>query len=298
MLTREFSYKVIGIMILLSLVLSACNFPGFGDEEEADDIKATETSLAQTLDAMNASPTATEVSAAPVTPGTPSPTLPAAAPTTPPPPPTTGVPTIQADVDTNCRQGPSTLYPVLGYLLVGQTSTVQGRHASSSNPWWFIENPKKPGQYCWVWGQTTRVTGDTSMLPVITPPPPPTLTPTSGAVSIAASFVTVHNCGGNPTAIFSITNTGGVTIESVNLTIKDLTTNTTVYSEGSNSPFMASPGSCPPGASSLPPGATAYVGGAIGPIPVGNQLRATAKLCTGENLSGACLTYKFDWGMP
>jgi hypothetical protein len=192
--------------------------------------------------------------------------------------------------------GPSKLYAVIGYLLVGQEAVVHGRNSDSS--WWYIATPKKPGTFCWAWGGSTRVEGDTSTLPVITPPPPPTLTPTAGIISINATFSNVHSCGGTPTAIFQITNTGSVTIESVALTIRDMNTNTVVYSSSSNSPFFGAPNGCPPGASALAPGATGFVGGQIGIIPPGTNMNANAQLCSEDNLNGICLVYDFDWGIP
>jgi hypothetical protein len=87
-------------------------------------------------------------------------------------------------------------------------------------------------------------------------------------------------------------------IESVSLVIEDLDTDTTVYSSSSNSPFFAAPGGCPPGASALEPGATGYVGGEIGLIPSGTSMRATAQLCSDEDLTGVCLVYQMDWGLP
>lgn len=87
-----------------------------------------------------------------------------------------GLPTISATVNTNCRYGPAPVFKVEGYLLVGDESKVHGQDPWGY--WWYIENPDKPGGFCWVWRETTVVEGDTSNIPVVQPPPTPTPTMT------------------------------------------------------------------------------------------------------------------------
>ena len=91
---------------------------------------------------------------------------------------------ISVNLDTNCREGPSKDYQKLGYLLPGQTADVIGRNSTST--WWYIENPKKPGQYCWLWGEYATLHGDISALPLTTPPPPPL--PVAGYVNSEYNF--------------------------------------------------------------------------------------------------------------
>ncbi len=98
-------------------------------------------------------------------------------PTVPPPPPappteapaaaavvSAPAPEISAQVNTNCRQGPSTHYKIDSYLLVGTTAKISGY---DPNGWWYIQDPLHTDQYCWVWGGSTTVTGDTSALNVV-----------------------------------------------------------------------------------------------------------------------------------
>jgi len=80
-----------------------------------------------------------------------------------------GAPKIIPEMNTNCRTGTSTLYPVVGYFLEGDVSYVYGR--LRDNSWWYIRNPSKSSGYCWVWGETTCVLGDYRHVPVMTPPP-------------------------------------------------------------------------------------------------------------------------------
>jgi len=94
----------------------------------------------------------------------------------PPPPPATEAPAaaavvnapapeISAEVNTNCRQGPSTQYKIAGYLVVGASSFVYGR--DYGNHWWYIQNPSNKSGYCWVWSDSTAVSGDASGVPVV-----------------------------------------------------------------------------------------------------------------------------------
>ncbi len=87
--------------------------------------------------------------------------------------PTLGVPLISASIDTNCRTGPSTVYEAISYLLVGKTSEVVNKYQNGL--WWVIKDPNNPNQRCWVWGQTTLVTGPWQQLAEATVPPTPTI---------------------------------------------------------------------------------------------------------------------------
>ena len=200
----------------------------------------------------------------------------------PPPQQTPGLPTITADVNTNCREGPSPDYKVVGYLVKGDISTVHGRDASKN--WWYIENPDQPGKYCWVWVQTTVVQGNTSTLAVITPPPPPV-----PDVAITVSFVDFNDCGVKLVPIFEVNN-GNVALESMQLTLEDSNGNKLFGPASSNAPFMGTAGECPPGGSKLDAGKTGFVGGGEVPLfaPAGTTYKATIKLCSEDNLQGAC----------
>jgi hypothetical protein len=79
---------------------------------------------------------------------------------------------------TNCRFGPGTIYDLLGVLLVGETTEVTAR--SSAPNYWIVNNPDRAGE-CWLWAQYATVSGDTSVLPLRTPPPTPT--PSPGSIS-------------------------------------------------------------------------------------------------------------------
>ncbi|MEW5869391.1 MAG: hypothetical protein AB1894_08955 [Chloroflexota bacterium] len=303
--STPFSCTIVSILTL-SLLLSACNLPSAATPVK--DLSAINTAAAQTIQAETAKQTATAQTppASTVAPGaptdttspillpTPSATIESLAPSDTPAP-ISGNPTITADIETNCRTGPSKDYPRVGYILPGQQAAVVGRN--SSNTWWYIENLKKPGEYCWVWGESTVVTGNTSLLPIITPPPLPTPIPVGP--SFQAQFWKIRNCGGSPAAIFQIYNNGDTPFISMILTIKDQTLGAVVFGPDlANSPFTSSP-VCPPGGSIILPGETKYVGGDVGFTPiVGDNGRATIVLCTEGNASGDCVEVKVNFTFP
>ncbi len=99
-------------------------------------------------------------------------TLPTGQPPAPTIEPTIGVPMISASIDTNCRKGPGTIYEAISYLLIGKTSEVVKKYQNGS--WWVIKDPNDPNRLCWVWGQTTLVTGPWQQLAEATQPPTPT----------------------------------------------------------------------------------------------------------------------------
>ena len=229
MIANKWTTVQSGILWLgLVVLLTGCNLPG-GSSPTAVSQESLTTFVAATVQAQNVQ---TQAAASPLAP-TDTPVPPAlptetqsivpdvtAAPTdvsataTETYTATPGLPVIHADQDTRCRLGPSTVYDVVGFLLTTEQSTVQGK--DSSGEWWYIENPKKPGVFCWVWSGSTRVSGDTSSLAVITPPPTPTFTATAGP-SFTLTYDNVHACSGSPTAIFKIKNNGGSALESLNL---------------------------------------------------------------------------------
>jgi hypothetical protein len=82
-----------------------------------------------------------------------------------------GNPTVRVSKDTNCRTGPGDPYPSIGSLMIGETAEVVGR--SPGGDFWIIKNPDDIGGTCWLWTNYATVTGGTSNLPVIQPPPLP-----------------------------------------------------------------------------------------------------------------------------
>lgn len=86
----------------------------------------------------------------------------------------------------NVRSGPSTLYPAVGVLLVGQTAPALGR--SPGGEWIQIVYPGVPGGVGWVFAVLVAVSpGELSVVE-----PPPTVTPQFTATidpTLAAQFI-------------------------------------------------------------------------------------------------------------
>jgi uncharacterized protein YraI len=90
------------------------------------------------------------------------------------PTPTTTAPTVTGNQDTNCRRGPSTNYQNIGTLFESHSAPIVGRMADNS--WWVIDL-EVTTEDCWVWSQLVSVNGDTSGVPIYTPPALPLVSP-------------------------------------------------------------------------------------------------------------------------
>lgn len=92
--------------------------------------------------------------------------------------PTPPVPMLSVSLNTNCRTGPGRSYDYRGALLIGEAQEIVAR--SSVPNYWYITNPDRPGEFCYLWGEYATVVGNTEPLPEFTPlpSPTPTLTPT------------------------------------------------------------------------------------------------------------------------
>jgi hypothetical protein len=147
---------------------------------------------------------------------------------------TPDVPRVSVSVETNCRWGPGQVYDYLGGLMVGETSEIFARDPTGK--YWYIRNLDAPG-FCWLWGEYATITGNTSSLPVYTPEPTPTPSPTPPPTSTSTtpplaaftlSYDSMSHCGASYLLKFKISNTGGVTWESISIAANDLTLDTSV----------------------------------------------------------------------
>lgn len=196
--------------------------------------------------------------------------------------PTPSVPMASVSVDTNCRVGPGKIYDYLGALLVGETTEVVAR--SSEGNYWVVKNPDQPGGTCWLWGQYASISGDTSGLPVMTPPPTPTPT-----VNFTVAVYSAENCAGSWGVYLQIQNTGVDAFESVSATVEDFDLGES-HTDSKN--FFPVAQGCvilaPP--EKLDPGATGYHAVFdFSASPAAHNVRATVKLCTENGLGGNCV---------
>jgi hypothetical protein len=194
---------------------------------------------------------------------------------------TSTMPLISVSVATNCRTGPGRIYDRVGGLQVGQVAEVVGRNDASN--YWYIRNPTRDG-FCWLWGEYATVTGNFAALPVYTPPPTPTPMP-----DFAADYDGLESCSGWWTDL-EITNTGGITFESISISVRD--TDTDVIASMSSDVFDNIDGCS--GASTrdrLNSGDRRIVSGPVFAYnPTGDELRATITLCSRDGLNGTCVT--------
>ena len=200
---------------------------------------------------------------------------------------------ISAKYDTNCREGPDTKYPIMGHFVRGQTSEVNG--TNSLQTWWYIKNPDNPDDYCWVWGESTFVEGDTGDVSVVPPPPPPPPGPDFELV-----FQEFRTCYGSDVVLFNVENTGDVNLESMTiLVINTDTQNQLFWDTMSNQPFWAKANDCGSTWSYIEPGEIAFIGA---PVITSGQLGddgyARIKLCEEESLKGRCVERTAEFSIP
>ena len=83
---------------------------------------------------------------------------------------------VSVSINTNCRTGPGISYDLRGALLVGETEEIVA--VSTAPNYWYIKNPDREGEFCYLWGEYATVVGETQALPKFTPLPSPTPTNT------------------------------------------------------------------------------------------------------------------------
>jgi len=94
------------------------------------------------------------------------------------PTPLSTVPTVTVSTDTNCRTGPNINYDLVMIFKVDASAEVIATYPN----YWVIKYAGGNGATCWLWDMYATVIGDTSQLPLATPPPlPPTPTPAPSA---------------------------------------------------------------------------------------------------------------------
>ncbi|RPJ52079.1 MAG: SH3 domain-containing protein [Chloroflexi bacterium] len=87
----------------------------------------------------------------------------------------------------NLRSGPGSLYDRVGVLLVGQTVPAKGR--SPKGEWILVDYPGVPGGQAWVYALYVEIKPK-MQLPIVEPPPTPTLAQTATIdPTLAARFV-------------------------------------------------------------------------------------------------------------
>ena len=146
--------RFLALFCALALAMLACGITvdlGTPQPFSQDKVSSmvAQTLQAFTQEALSATPVNTPLATATATP--------TATPTN-----TSVPPTLSVSVATNCYAGPNTNYGFVITIYPGTTATVVGKDAADN--YWIIDVPNYPGTLCWLSGQYTSVSGDTSNL--------------------------------------------------------------------------------------------------------------------------------------
>jgi hypothetical protein len=278
---------VYALMIILLVASLACNFSNV----VTPDPNSVDTSVVQTLVAIQLQGTQSAIPISAAESATPIPTFTPETPTLSPTPTlsatpvftgTPQIPQITVSLATNCRVGPGKAYARVGALLVGETADVYGRNPTGN--YWYIRNPDSGSEFCWLWGEYAALVGNTLALPVFTPPPTPTPVP-----AFKASYDGLDACVGWWVEI-ELTNSGSVDFESISLTVKDTDTNTSLSTDGN---IFTNLDGCATSKTreTLASGKRVTVSSPpFGYDPTGHKIRATITLCSNNNQKGVCIT--------
>jgi hypothetical protein len=195
--------------------------------------------------------------------------------------------------------------------MIGEVAPVVGRSADAN--YWVISNPDQAGEVCWLWGEHATLTGNTAILPVLTPPPTPTATRTvtpvptptrtltpaftsTAAPGFAASYSNLESCTGTGWWVdIQLQNTGGITFESLALVLSDSATGSVIPMYADN--FTDRNGCSATNTwDTLPAGAVRLVSSPVFSYdPSGHEFRATLTLCSNAAQSGTCVTQAFNF---
>jgi uncharacterized protein YraI len=107
----------------------------------------------------------------------------------PPPTATPSTPMATANVNANVRSGDSTQYPIVGALREGESAPIVG--ISSFGTGWYVIDLS--GRRVWISPSVVNVSGDTTGLPRINPPPVPTPVATATPVTQANIVIDAVN---------------------------------------------------------------------------------------------------------
>ena len=278
---RKPPFSFFYILAIGAMILSACNLP---DRIATAEVSApTEQPLTTATARVELTPTRTEVTA------TQTPALTATETPLPEPSATATPETPVAEVarQTNCRLGPAGNYELVATYQVGQKLDVVAKDLGAG--YWFVKNPEKPEEQCYLLAQNIKISGDTGALPKFTPPPSPTAAP-----YFKVSFKKFDTCKGDDFALFMVENTGSVPFRSAYIKVIDQKVNKSV--EQALNAFDLFVGCVlAKNIAPLDPGAIGYVTSPPFTWTVTtNKLRAAMMLCTEKNLRGTCVTQNID----
>ncbi|NJN43392.1 MAG: hypothetical protein HC806_00710 [Anaerolineae bacterium] len=160
-----------------------------------------------------------------------------------------------------------------------------------------LQAPTEPGEYRGDWklrnasGQDFGLgeSGTSTFWVIVKVSAPP---------NFSVFFDNVHPCSDIPHATFSLFNNGDSAFQSTEITLAD-TNGTPIFGPfAHNAPFLGGANECPPGGDSAQPGKKSYLGASLANANSGQNLRATFKICSQDNLGGSCTTETLDFTLP
>jgi uncharacterized protein YgiM (DUF1202 family) len=109
--------------------------------------------------------------------------------------PTQGAATATVKENSVCRSGPTKEYKILAYFNAGTVLNIVGRNRAGNS--WVVENPVNR-RNCWIFGGLVDVIGDTGLVMIVNPDPPPTPTQKPEIQPFSCSQITDKNtCDGH-----------------------------------------------------------------------------------------------------
>ncbi|MEI7845322.1 MAG: hypothetical protein WCK35_05930 [Chloroflexota bacterium] len=189
--------------------------------------------------------------------------------------------------ETNCRTGPGPHYDLIATYKTGAKLEVIARDLDGG--FIFTQNPEKPEEQCYILANNVQISGDTKILPRITPLASPTSAP-----SFTATFKKFDLCKGKVYAQFVIQNTGSMPFRSAYIKVINLKTNDST--EKAVDAFDLTTGCIiAKNIAPLEAGATGYLSSeAFLKDPRGNKMKAIIQVCTEKSSKGVCVNNIVD----
>jgi len=188
-------------------------------------------------------------------------------------------------VDTNCRTGPGSLFEKVGVVHKDQSTIVVGREPKGE--FWYVQNPDRPGEFCWLWGEYGEFSGNT--LAIISMP-----VPTSAVSSYSVTFDSLQKCSAW-WVNFKLVNKTDAVFQSMTMVMTDTKKPATVNLNSND--FSKSVGCEPPvNQGSLGANGTIVVSSLpLNYSPKGNAMTAKFTLCLDKNMGGTCLSQEIQF---
>lgn len=254
-------------LIVLSLVLTACNLP-LAAPPTPSPVPATSTASPLPPPTATASPSAT---------------LPPSATPSPSATFTPAIPQAEVRQESACRVGPAGNYDLVATYPVGQKLEVVANDLGAG--FLFVRNLDRPEESCWILAANLSVSGEIVSLPQFTPPASPLPAP-----AFSATYKNIYLCKTEMLFAFIIQNTGGSAFRSAYIKATDVKTGKSTE-QALNAFDLWAECVVAKNIAPLTPGATGYLYTVPFKTDVrGHTLQIVIMACTEQNLKGECAT--------